>query len=305
LFVNLPGVLPNLNENSVERELRFVDARGRVLPHNIESVQNGEIHAWVRLASLPAGGESFIWAYWDNPMAEPPQNDGFVSDMDLAFFHFGNGGMDDLVENEARPEHRGVFDANKCEVRMGGNAHLYCRGRQAAFAVPSLSGDAFPAQGFTLGMTYEVLSSVGGYLLSDGSEEHQQYMIRINPSQEDEVEVVGNRSNGDDLGPATVTQFQRVRTNHLMLIASPGNAQVLMNGNIMTGLATLSELVQGMGVGFVPSAQQLEFLSGERGRLYHVHLLDEVQSIEWARIYQLASMESLFVLGEPEHRPDP
>jgi hypothetical protein len=155
-------------------------------------------------------------------------------------------------------------------------------------------------------MTYEVLGATGdGYLLADGSEEHEQYMIRVSPLDHEGVEGVGNRSRGDGFGPATVTQFLDQRTNHLMLIASPGNAQVLMDGNVMTGLDTLSELALGMGGGFVPSGQNVALLSGERAKLYHVHLLHGVQSIEWARIYQLASMESLFVLGEPEGRPEP
>lgn len=47
-------------------DLRFVDARGEVLPHEVD-----ESTAWVRVPSLPAGAELRIDAYYGNPSAGP------------------------------------------------------------------------------------------------------------------------------------------------------------------------------------------------------------------------------------------
>ena len=91
--------------------------------------------------------------------------------------------------------------------------------------------------------------------------------------------------------------------NHIMLTAVPARARFLMNGDTEMGLRTIEELVLGPGGGFTPRGQQVSFMKGRRGELFHVHLVEGSQSIEWARIYQLALMGSLFTREAPERRP--
>lgn len=67
--VVLDGSLPNLPADG--RDLRFIDAAGTALPHQIETWdQTGRCAVWVRLPRVTAQG-GFIWLYLGNPAAGP------------------------------------------------------------------------------------------------------------------------------------------------------------------------------------------------------------------------------------------
>jgi len=307
LFIELPLDQLNINEDRLPQELRFVDAQGNLLAHNIERLSNGQLDVWVRLARLPEGEGSFIWAYWGNPLAGPPQNEGFFSESDLVFIHFGQQAVHgEIIENLARPEHPAIFDRDKCDVRAidhQNGSHLHCRGLHDGLSIPSLSGDRFPAQGFTLLMSYETSLLEEVSLLADDNDDHEQYVIRGSQDNENQLDVLGLRARREVFGPVSISQDRNALINHIMLTAVPARARVLMNGDTDLGLRTIEELVLGPGGGFIPTGQQLTLMKGRRGELFHVHLVEGSQSIEWARIYQLALMGMLFTVEEAEPRP--
>jgi hypothetical protein len=56
----------------------FIDDEGAALPFETTHNNAGEIHVWVRVATLPLDGSARLWLYYGNPQATPPANPGPV-----------------------------------------------------------------------------------------------------------------------------------------------------------------------------------------------------------------------------------
>ena len=86
-------------------DLRFVDASGTLLNHEIEAwVPGGASIVWVRLPALPGPGSAAFFVYWGNPQAEvlPAAHAQAVWSADyVGVWHFADGGADATGQHDS------------------------------------------------------------------------------------------------------------------------------------------------------------------------------------------------------------
>ncbi|MEZ4240894.1 MAG: DUF2341 domain-containing protein [Myxococcota bacterium] len=101
LLVRLgPDTVPTSASAAGGDDLRFVDASGAVLPHEIESWDAGGAAVWVRLSAVPAHTEdTVVWLYLGNAGA-PDTSDAPATWADaLGVWHLGEVGSADATGN--------------------------------------------------------------------------------------------------------------------------------------------------------------------------------------------------------------
>jgi glucose/arabinose dehydrogenase len=273
------------------QDLRFADADGAPLPHEIESWSPGGVsNAWVRVPQIDAGSSSDgIWMYYGNPSAPDAQDPAAVWAGYAGVWHLHG----DLLDSTANANHGTNFGTLNTPGRIGDAQYWNGSSWIDAGADPSLA--------ITGALTLEAWIRIDDPNLQDAPrvlskkpfwDATQGYNLEYKPGDNNLTSVGSGsnyaRANGIDLD----TDWHWVGAS-----ISGGSAALYVDGVDRTSDSTLTPLAAG--------AQSLRF--GRESAEWFLGAIDEIRiapvqrSAAWMAA-QYRSMSDAFVSFGPEQQ---